>query len=155
MLRGASRGPTPKTEYIIPTKTFTPLLLLLGLTACFENIAPASSPENPVTITQPYSVAFLIMDGVYNTELTASYSIFRYTVFREGLRPMRTFTVARTQDAVLTFEVLRPLPDYGYTTDSVPRTDILVERSAAHHLDTNLEKRRCWVSCAGPTGKRP
>ncbi len=31
-----------------------------------------------------YNVAFLIMDGVYNTELTAPYDIFQHTIF-----PMR------------------------------------------------------------------
>ena len=119
------------------------LLLCLGCTvgACSTSTAPA--PRRPAreipNDTLAYNVAFLIMDGVYNTELTAPYDIFQHTVFRKGIRPMRTFTVARTREAVLSFEGLALLPDFGYATDSLPRIDILVVPSAEHHLDTDLD----------------
>ena len=88
---------------------------------------------------QPYQVAFLIMDGVYNTELTAPFDIFHHTVFRKGIRPMRVFTVAKTDGSVITFEGLRIAPDYNYLTDSLPLIDILVIPSAEHHLDSDLK----------------
>ncbi len=88
---------------------------------------------------QPYQVAFLIMDGVYNTELTAPYDIFHHTVFRKGIRPMHVFTVASTSGAVTSFEGLKLLPDYNYLTDDLPEIDILEVPSAEHHLDTDLE----------------
>jgi len=86
-----------------------------------------------------YNVAFLIMDGVYNTELTAPYDIFQHTIFREGIRAMNVFTVAKKREVVTTFEGMRLLPDFGYLSDSLPRIDILVVPSAEHHLDTDLE----------------
>jgi transcriptional regulator GlxA family with amidase domain len=86
-----------------------------------------------------YNVAFLIMDGVYNTELTAPYDIFQHTVFRENIKAMNVFTVANTDRAITSFEGLRILPDFNYTTDSIPKIDILVVPSAEHHLDTDLE----------------
>ena len=124
------------------------LLSLVLITAC----SPEALPEKTETVTgvssapdfsdpeeEFYNVALLIMDGVYNTELTAPYDIFQHTIFREGIRPMKTFTVAATRAPVTTFEGMRILPDLGYLADSLPRIDILVVPSAEHHLDTDLE----------------
>ncbi len=106
----------------------------------------ATSSEKPNSQTRmveqkdsPYQVAFLIMDGVYNTELTAPYDIFQHTIFREGILPMEVFTVANTKEPIVTFEGLRVLPDYNYVSDELPAIDILVVPSAEHHLDTDLE----------------
>ncbi|NND62058.1 MAG: glutamine amidotransferase [Flavobacteriaceae bacterium] len=99
------------------------------------------SEENsyPVLDSTRYNVGFLIMNGVYNTELTAPFDIFQHTIFREGIKAMNVFTVANSRKAVTTFEGMRILPDFDYTTDSIPRIDILVVPSAEHHLDTDLE----------------
>ncbi|WP_046756984.1 DJ-1/PfpI family protein [Kordia jejudonensis] len=86
-----------------------------------------------------YNVGFLIMDGVFNTELTAPFDIFQHTVFRENIKAMNVFTVANTDAAVTTFEGMRILPDFNYLKDSLPKIDILVVPSAEHHLDTDLE----------------
>ncbi|MFT5762476.1 MAG: transcriptional regulator GlxA family with amidase domain [Polaribacter sp.] len=86
-----------------------------------------------------YNVAFLIMDGTFNTELTAPYDIFQHTVFREGIKQMNVFTVANTDEAITTFEGMRILPDFNYLKDSLPKIDILVVPSAEHHLDSDLE----------------
>lgn len=86
-----------------------------------------------------YNVAFLIMDGTYNTELTAPYDIFQHTIFREGIIPMNVFTVANTNKMVTTFEGMKILPDFNYVKDSLPSIDILVIPSAEHHLDTDLK----------------
>jgi len=86
-----------------------------------------------------YNVAFLIMDGVYNTELTAPFDIFQHTIFREGIKSMNVFTVAKTKEPITTFEKMRILPDFNYLTDELPKIDILVVPSAEHHLDTDLE----------------
>ena len=86
-----------------------------------------------------YNVAFLIMDGVYNTEFTAPYDIFQHTQYRTGIKAMNTFTVANTLEPVVSFEGVRILPDYDYTKDSIPKIDILVVPSAEHHLNTDLK----------------
>jgi transcriptional regulator GlxA family with amidase domain len=86
-----------------------------------------------------YNVAFLIMDGTFNTELTAPYDIYQHTKFREGIKPMNVFTVANTLEAITTFEGLRILPDFNYLEDELPFIDILVIPSAEHNLDSDLE----------------
>jgi transcriptional regulator GlxA family with amidase domain len=83
-------------------------------------------------------VAFLVTDGVYNTELTAPYDIFHHTKFREGIRPMNVFTVSNQSNPVQTFEGLMIQPDFNFNTDTIPPIDILVVPSAEHHLDTDL-----------------
>jgi transcriptional regulator GlxA family with amidase domain len=85
-----------------------------------------------------YNVAFLIMDGTFNTELTAPFDIFQHTIFREGIKPMNVFMVANTDKPVTTFEGIKILPDFNYLTDSLPKIDILVVPSAEHHLDSDL-----------------
>ncbi|QHI36206.1 Isonitrile hydratase [Kordia antarctica] len=89
-----------------------------------------------------YNVGFLIMDGVFNTELTAPFDIFQHTIFRENIKAMNVFTVANTDEAVTTFEGMRILPDYNYLNDSLPKIDILVIPSAEHHLDTDLDDKK-------------
>ncbi len=86
-----------------------------------------------------YNVAFLIMDGVYNTELTAPFDIFQHTIFRDNIKAMNVFTVANTHEAITSFEGMRILPDFNYLKDDLPKIDILVVPSAEHHLDTDLE----------------
>ncbi|AUC20949.1 glutamine amidotransferase [Polaribacter sejongensis] len=86
-----------------------------------------------------YNVAFLIMDGTFNTELTAPFDIFQHTIFRENIKAMNVFTVANTDNPITTFEGMRILPDFNYLKDSLPKIDILVVPSAEHHLDSDLE----------------
>ena len=93
----------------------------------------------PVIEPTRYNVAFLIMDGVYNTELTAPFDIFQHTIFRDSIKSMNVFTVANTDDPIFSFEGLRILPDFNYLTDDIPNIDILVVPSAEHHLDKDLE----------------
>lgn len=99
---------------------------------------PNHGPNRTIT-PERYNVAFLIMDGTFNTELTAPFDIFHHTIFREGIKPMNVFLVADTDLPVTTFEGIRLLPDYNYLKDDLPEIDILVVPSAEHHLDTDLE----------------
>lgn len=89
-----------------------------------------------------YNVAFLIMDGVYNTELTAPFDIFQHTIFRDSIKAMNVFTVAKKSDYIKTFEGLYIVPDFNYIEDSLPAIDILVVPSAEHHLDSDLEDQK-------------
>lgn len=97
--------------------------------------APELNPDH-------YNVAFLIMDGVYNTELTAPFDIFQHTIFRDSIKAMNTFLVANTHNPITTFEGIRILPDFDYLTDSLPKIDILVVPSAEHHLNSDLEDEK-------------
>ena len=126
--------------------------LLLGFFACQQTpqqVTTSSSESSDKTISvelkKPtldptrYNVGFLIMDGVFNTELTAPYDIFQHTIFRKGIKAMNVFMVANTLEPITTFEGIRLLPDYNYLEDDLPKIDILVVPSAEHHLDTDLE----------------
>jgi transcriptional regulator GlxA family with amidase domain len=100
------------------------------------------NPDYSTIIDNRYNTAFLIMDGVYNTELTAPYDIFHHTIFRDSIKSMNVFTVANTHAPVTSFEGIRLLPDFNYLTDSLPPIDILVVPSAEHHLDTDLQDEK-------------
>ncbi|EDP94832.1 DJ-1/PfpI family protein [Kordia algicida OT-1] len=108
------------------------------------NLASAEKTAKQFPKIEPnrYNVGFLIMDGVFNTELTAPFDIFQHTIFRENIKAMNVFTVANTDEAVTTFEGMRILPDFNYVKDSLPKIDILVVPSAEHHLDTDLEDEK-------------
>ncbi|MDO6470483.1 DJ-1/PfpI family protein [Maribacter sp. 1_MG-2023] len=95
-------------------------------------IMPELNPES-------YNVAFLIMDGTFNTEFTAPFDIFQHTKYREGIKAMNTFIVANTLEPITTFEGVRILPDYDYTKDDLPQIDILVVPSAEHSMDSDLK----------------
>ena len=63
-------------------------LLLLGITACYppaENLIKNHSIQAPKAEMKAgrYNVAFLVMDGVFNSELTAPYDIFPAYYFLE------------------------------------------------------------------------
>jgi transcriptional regulator GlxA family with amidase domain len=121
--------------------TYVFLLLFFGSCNVKTSVKDTAvfSKEKPKLNPDFYNVGFLIMDGVYNTELTAPFDIFQHTVFRAGIKAMNTFTVANTLDPIRTFEGLYILPDYSYRTEEIPHIDILVVPSAEHHLDTDLE----------------
>jgi transcriptional regulator GlxA family with amidase domain len=114
--------------------------LLLGCSAARQAAEPASS--------RALHVGFLIVDGVYNTELVAPFDVFQHTIFH--VQPgMRVFSVAPTLEPVRTFEGLRLLPDYAL--DSAPPIDVLVVPSAEHSMDTDLEDAALigWVREVG------
>ena len=127
------------------------LLGLVAMSLCYIccDLPPKSASGhtleisvNPPTLMEDaYNVAFLIMDGVYNTELTAPFDIFQHTKFREGIKPMNVFLVADTYEPVISFEGIRMLPDFNYLQDALPHVDILVVPSAEHHLDTDLQNQ--------------
>lgn len=121
------------------------VVLLLGCPSPMDKeltqetiVVPKRALELP---NDRYNVAFLVMDGTYNTELTAPYDIFQHTIFRDSIKQMNTFLVANTLNPITTFEGIRLLPDYNYLEANVPPIDILVVPSAEHHLDTDLEDK--------------
>jgi transcriptional regulator GlxA family with amidase domain len=123
-----------------PTLLLIAALLGLG-TACLAPAARAPSPP-------PLNVGFLIVDGVYNTELTAPYDIFHHTVFHTS-PGMRVFTVAPSREPVRTFEGLRILPDHDFS--DAPAIDVLVVPSAEHSMDSDLADAALidWVRRTG------
>lgn len=116
------------------------LLLLICISSCVDRNA-SNNKTTAEKIIKPdrYNVAFLIMDGTYNTELTAPFDIFQHTQYRKNIKAMNVFTVANTLKPITTFEGLKILPDFDYTKRNLPEIDILVIPSAEHHIDSDLE----------------
>lgn len=109
---------------------------------------PLSAQDAAALAKRELFVAFVAVDGVYNTELMAPFDIFQHTIFH--VQPgMKVFVVAPSKDPVTTFEGLRILPDY--TFEEAPSADVLVVPSAEHSMDTDLEDERLmrYVRTAG------
>jgi len=121
----------------------TCLLIALMIVSCQQNtvIKEEQTIYQPKLVEGRYNVAFLIMDGTFNTEFTAPFDVFQHTIYRDVKKAMNVFTVAATLEPVTTFEGVRILPDFAYTASDLPIIDILVVPSAEHHLDTDLENR--------------
>lgn len=103
----------------------------------------------PIAKGQSFSAGFLIVDGVYNSELMAPYDIFQHTVFHtEG--GISVFTVAPSLDPITTFEGLKLLPDYSF--DNSPEMDILIVPSAENSMSSDLENSEL-ISFVAQTGK--
>ena len=111
------------------------LLAPLVLSSC----RTASSGKSGTETSPPddrLQVGIVVVDGVYNTELTAPMDIFQHTIFHTE-PGMRVFLVGPSTEPVTSFEGLRLLPDYGF--DEAPPIDVLVVPSAEHSMDTDLE----------------
>lgn len=124
------------------------LFILISIVSCntseknneiLNNVQDLDSKTFPTLEPDRYNVAFLIMDGTFNTELTAPFDIFQHTIFRDSIKAMNVFTVANTDQPIVTFEGMRIIPDFNYLKDDLPKIDILVVPSAEHHLDSDLE----------------
>ncbi len=104
--------------------------------------APTDLPDRPL------QVGFLVVDGVYNSELTAPYDIFHHTVFHTE-PGMELFTVSPDGAPVTTFEGLEIRPHHSFA--DAPAIDVLVVPSAEHSMDSDLENKEmiAWVSQVG------
>ena len=114
-----------------------PILLLVLVSLSCSNEKKSEVKNYDV---DSYQVAFLIMDGVYNKELTAPWDIFEHTKYREGIKKMEVFTIAEHRETIRTSEGLNIRADYGFN-DSYPPIDILVIPSAESHLSSALTNK--------------
>ena len=129
-------------------------LLILGLLfiACEAQEVKDQLVIEPVAEGKAFNAAFLMIDGVYNSELMAPYDIFQHTIFHaKEKKGISVFTVNETMDTVTTFEGLKILPDYSFDSPDLPEIDILVVPSAEHNMDTDLENETLinWVNATG------
>ena len=93
----------------------------------------------PILPTKKLNAAFLIVDGVYNSELIAPMDVFQHTIFHTD-HGIHVFTIAPTMDTITSFEGLNILPDYSFH-DVYPEIDILIVPSAKHSMDIDLENK--------------
>jgi transcriptional regulator GlxA family with amidase domain len=112
------------------------LILALWAAGCARP-DQSRTEEVPVLPDRKLTAAFLVVDGTYNTELVAPMDVLQHTVFHMQ-HGIDVFTVAPSRDTVTTFEGLRIVPDYGFTTDSIPPVDLLIVPSARQSMDADL-----------------
>lgn len=102
--------------------------------------------EPPPPVDRPLQVAFLVVNGVYNTELIAPYDVFQHTRNLDKGQPgMEVFTVSPDGQPIETAEGLVIQVDHSFA--DAPEIDILVVPSAEHSRDSDLDNEAMitWV----------
>jgi transcriptional regulator GlxA family with amidase domain len=109
---------------------------------------PRVPPPADLPRDRPLRAGFLVIDGVYGTELVAPYDVLQHTVFHT--RPgVEVFTVSPDGGTVRTFEGLEL--DARYSFADAPAIDILVVPSAEHNMDSDLgnDTLIAWLTKVG------
>lgn len=125
-----------------PCLWLTLVLALLG-PACSGNVQSVRPEPPPWEDDERLAVGFVLVEGVYNSEVFAPWDIFHHTVFHTTTKldppqaGMRVFSVAPSLEPLRTFEDVWLLPDY--TFENAPPIDVLVVPSAEHSMDSDLE----------------
>jgi transcriptional regulator GlxA family with amidase domain len=120
-------------------------LSLGGLSLALLPVAEGAEP--PLA-----TVGFLVIPGVYNSELMAPYDVLDHIRFRTKEAP-RVFTVAPKAGPIRTFEGLTLVPHHTFA--DAPPIDLLVVPSAEHNMDKDLEDAALmtWVRETGRKAK--
>lgn len=106
----------------------------------------AREPAADLPGDRPLRAGFLVVEGVYNTELMAPYDVFQHTVFHTKPAPgMEVFVVSPDGRPVTTFEGIRLTPHYSF--QNAPEIDVLVVPSAVGSMDKDLQNTAMidWV----------
>lgn len=126
------------------SQPFSPTLAALALVLTAAAPAGAGGDPAPLPAERPLRAGFLVVDGVYNSELMAPYDVLHHTAFHAPLG-IEVFTVSPDGKPVTTFEGLRLVPHHSF--ESAPEIDVLVVPSAEGSTDSDLRDRRMidWV----------
>lgn len=94
------------------------------------------------------SALFVVVDGVYNSELMAPYDVLQHTVFRDEADYTATAVVSPDGRPVTSFEGLEIGAHYSF--EMAPKADILIIPSTDGSLDRDLEDEAymAWVKKA-------
>ena len=84
-------------------------------------------------------VGFVVLDGVFNSELMAPYDVVQHTIFRDDANYMQPFIVAPTRAPVLSFEGIEITPHFAF--EEAPAIDVLVIPSTEHSMAADLENQ--------------
>ncbi len=123
-------------------------LLVLGLPTAI--VAGGDGSADQPTDPKPLVAGFLLVDGVYNTELTAPWDVLQHTRYHVRGEPwIDVVSISPDGRPVTTAEGLRLTPDFGFA--DAPALDILVVPSAQGSRGTDLENRELveWVRRVG------
>jgi transcriptional regulator GlxA family with amidase domain len=125
--------------------------LLAWATSCDKGVQSAEVGP-PIMPDKVLNAAFVVVDGVYNSELIAPMDVLQHTIFHNTYG-IKVFTVAPSTKVITTFEGLRILPDYSFVSDSLPAFDILIVPSAEHSMTSDLDNQEL-ISFVHAAGKK-
>lgn len=113
-----------------------------------ENAPVTANPEDPLPQDRALRAGFLIVDGVYSTELAAPFDVFQHTAYHTD-HGIEVFTVSPDGQPVTTAEGLRILPQYSFA--NAPQVDLLVVPSGRGSMDRDLQNQALidWVRQTG------
>ena len=118
------------------------LIFLIGLLNGCSGPAGEDKKAGPVQLPERrLQAAFVIVNGVYNSELVAPMDVLHHTVFHTD-NGIEVFTVGPDKHPIRTFEGLTITPDYGFDSDSIPPVDILIVPSAEFSMTTDLDNEQ-------------
>lgn len=86
------------------------------------------------------TAGFVVLDRVYNTELTAPYDVLQHTVYRDSTQFIAPFIVSPDGAPVTTFEGIHVAAHYSF--DDAPPIDILLVPSTGNSLGSDLQNER-------------
>ena len=122
-------------------RNYLPVISLLIFFGCEQGVPQDDKDQfldtRVETPKKEWNVGFVIVDGVYNSELVAPMDIFHHTIFHTD-PAMKVFTVAPSMNQVTSFEGLKILPDFSFSSPNLPEIDVLVVPSAEHSMDSDL-----------------
>ena len=123
-----------------PLKQLGTGILLAMVIAIMSSGCRANAQEKHVR-----HVAFLAVDGVFNSELMAPYDVIHHSIFRDTLDYLEPFVVSPSGESVTTFEGLEIGAHYSF--ENVPPVDILVIPSAEGSMSWDLENKELidWI----------
>ncbi len=92
------------------------------------------------------NVGFVVLNGVFNSELMAPYDVIHHTLFRDDMNYMQPFIVAPSLEPVVTFEGIEVAPHYTFAES--PDIDVLIIPSTEHSMGKDLENELFmdWLS---------
>ncbi len=161
------------TANIAPRRSIPPALLAISLalaaacasagplgppaTAAGQAEAPAPDPAawkrplaRPRLPERPLRVAFLVVDGVHDSELTDPWDVLHHVAAAPGEPPaLELFTVSPDGAAVTTAAGMQVAADHGF--DDAPAPDLLVVPSAT--AGDAADPVVAWVRRAGGTAR--
>ena len=117
------------------------LALLVVVCGCRQNSTTASALAAPNTLAHEAgarvrTAAFVVAEGVFNSELMAPYDVLHHTVYRDSLDYIAPFIVNATGAPFTSFEGLVVAPHYSFAT--APPADIVVIPSTEGSMGRDL-----------------
>ncbi len=122
-------------------RRYLAIVLTLALAGCGSDgsSTPPTNGDTSETGARVHRAAFVVANGVFNSELMAPYDILHHTVFRDSLDYVEPFVVSEDGGPVTTFEGLVIQAHYSF--ENAPEAEILVIPSTEGSMDRDLDDR--------------